>query len=80
MPILILQGGRDYQVTNVDLAGWRAGLGKRANVRIIEYPALNHLFIAGSGLSSPAEYGVAGSVDGQVISDIADWILALRPR
>lgn len=80
MPILILQGGRDYQVTNADLAGWRAGLGKRANVRIVEYPTLNHLFIAGSGLSSPAEYGVAGSVDGQVIADIADWILALPLR
>ena len=63
MPILILQGGRDYQVTRVDLAGWRAGLGGRGTVEYREYPALNHLFIAGSGLSSPAEYGVAGSVE-----------------
>jgi uncharacterized protein len=80
MPILILQGGRDYQVTSVDLARWRAGLGGRKNVQILEYPTLNHLFIAGSGLSSPAEYGVPGSVEGQVIADIAAWILALPAR
>jgi hypothetical protein len=80
MPILILQGGRDYQVTRVDLAGWRAGLGGRATVEIREYPPLNHLFVSGSGLSSPSEYGVAGSVEPRVIADIADWILALPPR
>jgi len=80
MPILILQGGRDYQVTSVDLAGWRAGLGGKRSVQFREYPALNHLFIAGSGLSSPAEYGVAGNVEPRVIADIAEWILALRPR
>jgi hypothetical protein len=80
MPILILQGGRDYQVTRVDLAGWRAGLGGRRSVQFREYPALNHLFMVGTGPSSPAEYGVAGSVDPRVIADIADWILALPPR
>jgi len=80
MPILILQGGRDYQVTRVDLAGWRAGLSARRTVQFREYPALNHLFMSGSGLSSPAEYGVAGNVEPGVIADIADWILALPPR
>ena len=80
MPILILQGGRDYQVTRVDLAGWRAGLGGRGTVQIREYPSLNHLFMAGTGPSGPAEYAVAGSVDPRVIADIADWILALPPR
>ena len=80
LPILILQGGRDYQVTEVDLAAWRAGLGGKRNVQIREYPALNHLFIAGSGLSSPEEYGVAGTVDPKVIADIAAWVKALPRR
>lgn len=32
-PMLILQGGRDYQVTvDDDLAGWKTGLAHRANV------------------------------------------------
>jgi uncharacterized protein len=80
MPILILQGGRDYQVTMVDFGAWEAGLAGNSAVEFREYPALNHLFIAGSGPSMPSEYGVAGAVDAQVISDIADWILALPPR
>ncbi len=80
MPILVLQGGRDYQVTMVDFNAWQVGLAGDTAVEFLEYPALNHLFIAGSGPSSPAEYGVAGHVDQQAITDIADWILGLPPR
>jgi hypothetical protein len=42
------------------------------------YPALNHLFIAGTGPSFPAEYQVPGHVADQVIRDIATWIVASR--
>ena len=80
MPVLVLQGGRDYQVTMIDFEAWREGLSGDTAVRFQEYPTLNHLFIAGSGLSTPAEYGVAGSVDAQVIADIADWVMALPQR
>ncbi len=56
-PLLILQGGRDYQVTVAhDLAGWKAGLDGRPDVTIRIYAADNHLFFLGSGPSSPAEY------------------------
>lgn len=80
LPILILQGGRDYQVTMVDFETWREGLAGNTAVEFREYPSLNHLFIAGSGPPNPAEYGVAGAVDPQVIADIADWVTALPPR
>ena len=42
IPTLILQGGRDYQVTEQDFAGWRKGLGdaERATFRLL--PNLNH--------------------------------------
>jgi uncharacterized protein len=73
-PMLIMQGERDYQVTLDDLAGWRAALAGRENVTFKQYPALNHLFIAGSGPSTPAEYGTEGSVDPAAIDDIAAWI------
>jgi pimeloyl-ACP methyl ester carboxylesterase len=56
-PMLILQGGRDYQATVADdLARWQAGLAGRPDVTIRVYPAANHLFFPGSGPSSPAEY------------------------
>jgi dienelactone hydrolase len=74
-PMLILQGGRDYQVTVADdLVLWRAALSDRANVTIRVYPDLNHLFAPGTGPSSPAEYEPAQHVDAMVIADIASWL------
>jgi dienelactone hydrolase len=74
MPLLILQGERDYQVTMADFAGWQKALAGRKNVTFRSYPALNHLFMAGKGKSRPEEYGRAGHVAGEVIDGIAAWI------
>lgn len=74
LPMLILQGERDYQVTLADLQGWRDALGKRANVTIKSYPTLNHLFQAGQGKSTPDEYGRAGHMPDFVFDDIAAWL------
>ena len=77
-PMLILQGERDYQVTTEELAKWKAALGARRDVTFHSYPALNHLFIAGTGPSLPAEYQVPGHVAEEAVRDIATWILASR--
>lgn len=74
MPMLILQGERDYQVTMDDFAKWKAALGSRRDAVLKSYPALNHLFIAGTGRSMPAEYTTAAHVAEEVIRDIATWI------
>ena len=76
LPMLILQGGRDYQVTLEDLKRWREALGDRPDVMIREYPELNHLFIKGDGRSRPSEYQSQGAVSDAVIDYIADWITA----
>ena len=74
-PMLILQGGRDYQVTVADdLARWQAGVGDRPNVTIRVYPDHNHLFTPGSGPSSPEEYEPAQHVDAAVVAEIATWL------
>jgi hypothetical protein len=73
-PLLILQGGRDYQVTMEDFKGWQEGLASKENVSFNLYPNLSHLFVAGKGKSTPSEYQQPGNVDEQVIEDIADWI------
>lgn len=74
-PMLILQGGRDYQVTVADdLVGWQTGLADRPDVTIRVLPADNHLFFSGSGQSEPAEYEPAQHVDGAVVDDVAQWI------
>jgi alpha-beta hydrolase superfamily lysophospholipase len=58
--MLILQGGRDYQVTvEDDLPAWQT-LGQ--DVRI--YPDADHMFFASNG----------SHVMEQVIKDIAKWV------
>jgi dienelactone hydrolase len=75
-PMLILQGGRDYQVTvEDDLAGWKAGLADRPEVSIRVYDADNHLFFPGAGPSTPAEYEAPQHVDPAVVTDIAAGLL-----
>ena len=74
-PLLILQGGRDYQVTGVDFDGWKKALGSQPGVTLKLYPELNHLFMAGEGKSTPSEYERPGHVAQSVIGDIAEWIL-----
>jgi dienelactone hydrolase len=77
-PMLILQGGRDYQVTvQDDLAQWRETLGHRADVTIRVYDADNHLFFPGPGKSTPADYSSPQHVDPAVVADVAQW---LAPR
>ena len=80
-PMLILQGGRDYQVTvEDDLSRWQAGLGNRPDVTTRVYDADNHLFFPGAGPSTPAEYGRAQHVDPAVVADIANWLTPHRGR
>jgi len=74
IPMLFLQGGRDFQVTSKDFEIWRAALAGRGGVEFQQYPALNHLFISGDGKPGPSDYLKQGNVDPTVIADIATWI------
>lgn len=80
IPMLILHGERDYQVTSADLQGWRDALEHRTDVTIKSYPALNHLFMPGEGKATPAEYQRTGHVADFVLDDIAAWIGTMTGR
>jgi esterase/lipase len=69
IPLLILNGERDYQVTMKEFNLWKKTL-KNTKTQFISYPKLNHLFIAGEGKPSPEEYTFKGEVDKKVIQDI----------
>ncbi len=76
-PILLLQGGRDYQVTVADdLPLWRAGLADHPDTTFKVYPDLNHIYVTGTGMATPAEYAQPGNVAPEVIDDIAAWVKA----
>jgi dienelactone hydrolase len=73
-PLLILQGGRDYQAPQLDFDRYKEALGAKSNVTFKLYPKLNHLFIAGEGKSTPDEYLQPGHVAETVVADVAEWI------
>ena len=74
IPLLVLQGERDFQSNMKDFALWKAGLASRKDVVLKSYPALNHLFVAGEGKSTEAEYRKPGHVAPEVVDDIAKWV------
>ena len=78
IPLLILQGARDFQVNMKDFSAWKAGLQGRADVTFRSFPKLNHLFVAGEGKSTPEEYQEENHVAPEVIEDIAAWIAKRR--
>ncbi len=76
IPIYILQGERDYQVTMKDFDLWKKNLSGKRNVTFKSYPKLNHIFIEGEGKGSPYEYDRKGNVASFVMDDLVNWINA----
>lgn len=74
IPMLILQGERDYQVTMRDFRLWQQALDGQPMVSFASYPALNHLFLKGEGKSTPQEYSIPDTIPAQVADDIARFI------
>lgn len=74
LPLLFLQGGRDFQVVDTDWQLWRKEFADAPRATFKRYPALNHLGIAGEGPGTLAEYNLPGHVDAQLIADTAAWI------
>lgn len=73
-PLLVLHGGADVQVTNADRRAWEAAFAGDARVTLRHYPRLGHLGIAADPEAPLASYMAPGSVDEELIDDIAAWI------
>ncbi len=78
IPLLFLQGERDFQVTMQDFGLWKAGFAGSTQATFHSYPSLNHLFITGEGPGLPSEYRKAGNVAPAVVDDIAQWLSAQK--
>lgn len=77
VPMLILFGDRDYQVTGEDRIRYERALSGRPGVTIRRYPDLHHLFMPGEGPPRPEEYAAPGHVDARVIEDVAAFVLGM---
>lgn len=79
IPILVLQGGRDYNVTVADdFDAWKRALSGHPGAEFKFYPDLDHLFMTGSQPPVPQDFFKPGHVSAQVISDIAQWVDAQK--
>ena len=75
IPIMIIQGLRDYQVTyEDDYVIWNSTFSDSSNVFLKTYEGLNHLFIEGVGTPTNTEYLTEGHVAEEVIEDLAGFI------
>jgi len=79
IPMYVLQGERDYQVTMTDFNGWKKTLANKPGVSFKTYPALSHYFMPGTGPGSPADYLKANHVEPDVVTDIASWVKSQSP-
>ena len=75
LPVLLLQGEEDYQVTLEDFGIWKDALSEKENWRMISYPGLTHVFTAGRKTEGAEVYTRSDKMDAQVIQDIADFIV-----
>ena len=75
-PLLLAQGGRDYQVTpDGDFPLWQDALAGLSNVSFELYDDLNHLFQEGEGPTTNSEYyRPAAVLDERVVDDVATFV------
>ena len=79
-PVLIMQGGRDFQVlADEDYQKFKELLAERSNTFYKLYPQLNHVFVDAiyDDIGKAAkEYSTERHIGEEVITDIASFISA----
>ena len=75
LPLLILQGGADFQVSpEKDFPLWQEALVGRENAQFHLYPELNHLMMPTTGQRNTTDYVQPSHVAQEVIADIAAFV------
>ncbi|GAA0383128.1 alpha/beta fold hydrolase [Bacillus horti] len=74
VPLLILQGENDWQVTMNQFEMWKKDFGSSSHVQLKSYPNVNHFLVEYDGLSVGMEYGQPANVLKAIIDDIAEWV------
>lgn len=74
IPVLVLQGERDFQTPLHDFSVWKQGLTGVKGASTQSFPSLNHLMESGQGKSTEAEYRKPGHVDVQVIEALSKFV------
>jgi len=78
LPVLILQGSKDYQVTvEKDFRVLENALSDKSNVEFKLFDGLNHFFMKVQK-STPADSMISNHVEEEVVFAIGQWIKRLE--
>lgn len=79
IPLLVLQGGRDFETDEKDGEALKKLWKGRSHILYHEYKELNHYLMPASGkVQDATQYDAASRVSGQVTEDMAVWLDGLK--
>ncbi|MBL7912010.1 MAG: alpha/beta fold hydrolase [Bacteroidia bacterium] len=74
LPILLIQGGRDYNVTKKDYDLWGDAMKGKPNFKAVYFDELDHMFFIGEGKARPEDVTKVNHVSQKVTDKMADFI------
>ena len=77
IPLLVLQGEKDFETTMDDFGQWKPLWKGRSHVDYRSFSGLNHYFMKSSGKQDKSDYDSEGTIDADVSSQIIQWIQQL---
>jgi fermentation-respiration switch protein FrsA (DUF1100 family) len=75
LPMLLLQGGRDYNVVKKDYDLWLVAMSDKPNFKSVFYDDLDHLFFEGKGMAKPEDISKPNHVSQKITEKMAEFVL-----
>jgi hypothetical protein len=73
--MLLLQGGRDYNVVKKDYDLWLVAMSDKPNFKSVFYDDLDHLFFEGKGMAKPEDISKPNHVSQKITEKMAEFVL-----
>ncbi len=74
IPIQLIQGGRDYNVTKKDYDLWVDAMKDKPNFKTTWFENLDHMYFTGNGMAKPEEMMKPNHVSKNVITKMVEFI------
>ncbi len=74
VPIQLIQGGRDYNVTKKDYDLWVEAMSGKLNFKATWFEDLDHMYFTGNGMAKPEEMMKPNHVSKKVIAKMAEFV------
>jgi pimeloyl-ACP methyl ester carboxylesterase len=78
MPTILLQGGRDYNVTKKDYDLWVEAMKGKTNFKPYWYENLDHMFVEGTGMSKPSDLLTTCHVSKALGDKVGEFVLGTK--